>query len=83
MVWVRRDKSNNILGVFRKQQPGIADEQISETDPAVVTFLTKAPVTRPIVAKPTGADADIAAIRTKLSELIQALQDLGILRENS
>jgi len=41
------------------------------------------PVVRlPVVTKPGPSDNSIAAIRTKLGEVIQVLQDAGLMRES-
>jgi hypothetical protein len=38
-VWVQRDPTKAIVGVCANQQPGYADEQLADNDPAVVAFL--------------------------------------------
>jgi hypothetical protein len=50
MVWVQRDETGVIVGVFANQQPGFADEQLPVDDPAVVAFLN--PLPSPPAASP-------------------------------
>jgi hypothetical protein len=40
IVYVERDQQQNIVGVYNNAQPARATEYISDTDPAVVSFLT-------------------------------------------
>lgn len=37
-VFVERDADGNIKGVYRRAQPGYAEEEILASDPAVVAF---------------------------------------------
>jgi hypothetical protein len=43
-VFVSRDASGNITGIFANAQPGYATEQISITDPTVIAFLARPPI---------------------------------------
>lgn len=37
-VFVQRDEQGNIVGVYRRRQPGYAEEEMLANDPAVVAF---------------------------------------------
>ena len=39
MAWVQRDAASVISGVFANKQVGYAEEELPDTDPAVVAFL--------------------------------------------
>jgi hypothetical protein len=38
-VWVQRDQTNKIVGIYANLQPGYAEERLADTDPAVTAFL--------------------------------------------
>lgn len=40
-VFVQRDEDGKIIGVYRRAQPGYAEEEILASDPAVVEFNNK------------------------------------------
>lgn len=62
-VWVQRDATTAIVGVYANQQPGIADEQIAETSPAVIAFFNPPTDQRSAAMK---ADNNRAAIIARL-----------------
>lgn len=39
-VFVQRDEVGNLVGVYARMQPGLAEEELAELDPVVVAFLT-------------------------------------------
>lgn len=39
IVYVQRDVNNNIIGVYKAPQPGLADEAIDASDAGIVAFL--------------------------------------------
>lgn len=40
-VFVQRDENGNIKGVYRRKQPGYAEEELPEDDAEVVAFLAQ------------------------------------------
>lgn len=57
--WVSRDAAKKVNGLFAVLQPGYAEEQLSETDPEVIAYMTK-PVTvlpQDLMAQFTADDA--------------------------
>lgn len=40
MVWVERDASGNIRGVYANRQDGYAEEELEDSSPEVLDFLT-------------------------------------------
>ena len=45
MVYVQRDESNKVKGVFANPQPGYAEEHKPDDDPEVVEFFRETDVT--------------------------------------
>ena len=47
MPFVSRDQGNNVTGVFANKQPGFAEENLADDDPAVLAFLSPPPQISP------------------------------------
>jgi hypothetical protein len=43
-VWVQRNESNAICGVYANRQPGFAEESLPDDDPEVVAYLNPPPM---------------------------------------
>ena len=39
-MWVERDATGNIKGVYANKQPGYAEELLQDNNPSVISFLT-------------------------------------------
>lgn len=39
MAWVQKDGSGNIIGCFAVRQPGTADQEVANNDPALLAFI--------------------------------------------
>lgn len=66
MPYVQRTSAGAICGLYANLQPGFAEEWLDESDPTIVSFLTKPEVVSPqdLIAQFT--DADIATIQTAI-----------------
>jgi hypothetical protein len=69
MVWAERNAVGSIKGVYANAQPGYAEEQLADNDPAVLAFLNpslpQTVLSQDLMAQFTATDA--AAIQTAIA----------------
>lgn len=74
IVYVQRNETGNICGVFANMQPGYAEESLSADDPAIVAFLAPPVVPQSILSEDLMKQfttADLMAIKTGVDASIQ------------
>lgn len=61
MPFVQRDAQAKVQGCFAQRQPGIAEEFLADSDPAVVAFLNPTPDPRVVLDEQERAAAKVDA----------------------
>ena len=69
MAYVERAQDGTIKGVYARPQRGYAEEELADSDPAVLAFQARpAPAPRDLAAEIDALKADVA--RTKAAEAV-------------